>query len=472
VPTRSRFVWRDSVPFWLLVALLTLVFLTGGASRGDVQSLIVLRPVSVLLCGLALWSLKWDDVRANRFVFGMAAAIFLLSLAHLLPLPPMMWKALPGRELLAEVDRVAAVGDVWRPIALIPSAGWNAFFSLFVPLAALMLGVQLAREQLFKLLPVLLGLGLFSGFWGLLQSVGDPQGPLYLYRVTSNGVAVGLFANRNHQALLLAMLFPMLAVYASVGIISEEQKRFRTGLAIASGVVLIPLLLVTGSRAGLVLGAIGLASSYALYRKPVISTPKKRKGDARFDWRIPILGFVILAVSGIAVIMSRAEALKRLAMSDRIEELRIQALETMMGMVWKYAPIGSGAGSFAEAFQIDEPNALLKPTYFNHAHNDWLEVVITYGLPGVALIAIGLFGLFRISLKNLSGGLQNGRDAAFARLGLVLIVFLAISSVVDYPLRVPALVCVFVIAILWLTGAEAKGAGKPVGTSLPDQKGI
>jgi hypothetical protein len=36
---------------------------------------------------------------------------------------------------------VAELGEVWRPIAMVPPAAWNAFYSLFVPLAVLLLGV-------------------------------------------------------------------------------------------------------------------------------------------------------------------------------------------------------------------------------------------------------------------------------------------------------------------------------------------
>jgi hypothetical protein len=40
---------------------------------------------------------------------------------------------------------------------MVPSATWNAFFSSFVPLPVLLLGVQLSRGELFKLLPWVLG---------------------------------------------------------------------------------------------------------------------------------------------------------------------------------------------------------------------------------------------------------------------------------------------------------------------------
>jgi O-antigen ligase len=454
VARKSRFPKVESVPYWALVTFLVLTFLTGGGSRADIQSLIILRPAAAIFCGIALWSLRWEHVKAHKFLFGMAAAIFTLVGSHLIPLPPSIWGALPGREIMTEIDKVAELGEVWRPIAMVPSSAWNAFYSMFVPLAVLLMGVQLTREERFKLLPWVFGLGLFSGFIGLLQSIGDPQGPLYFYNVTNNGSAVGLFANRNHQAILLAMLFPMLAVYACAGVRTEEQVKVRGYIALAAGAVLVPLLLVTGSRAGLIVGVIGLASTTLLYRKHAITTPKRRKGN-KLDLRWLLGVFGVLCLGALTVIMSRAEAFKRIAAPDQSEDLRFQAWGPIAEMAWKYFPFGSGIGSFTEVFQIDEPYELLKPTYLNHAHNDWLEVYMTVGLPGLILLAVVICAACRAAWTSFRAERGEGRDIPYARLGAVLIAILAIGSIGDYPLRAPSITTVFVVAALWIANAKS-----------------
>jgi O-antigen ligase len=445
--SQSRFIAGSRI-FWALVLFLVLVFFTGGGARGDIQSLIILRPVAVLMCGFALWSLKREHVQANRFLFGMAVAIFALVGLHLIPQPPAIWGSLPGREIIAEIDKTAGLGDVWRPLTMVPSGGWNAFYSLFVPLAVLLLGAQLSREERFQLLPVLMGLGLFSGFIGLLQVIGDPQGLLYFYNVTNNGSAVGLFANRNHQAILLATLFPMLAVYACAGVKSEEQVKVRGYVALAAGVVLVPLILVTGSRAGLIVGVVGLLSVALLYRRPAITTPKKRKGN-KLDLRWLLAGFAVICLGGLTVMMSRAEAFKRLSAPDQTEDLRFKAWPYVMDMAEKYFPFGSGAGSFVEVFQVDEPNVLLKPSYFNHAHNDWLELYLTFGLPGLLLLACVVFVFAKATLSAFRAEIGEGRNVLFARLGAVAVVILALGSIGDYPLRAPTLAAVLMITALW-----------------------
>lgn len=459
---KDQFFKVEALPYWALVAFLVLTFLVGGASRADVQSLIILRPAAIIFCGIGLWHLKWEQVKAYRFAFGMTAAMFLLVLAHLVPLPPSLWSALPGREIITEIDQEAALGGVWRPVAMVPSAAWNAFYALFVPLAVLILGVQLTREQRFRLLPLILGLGLFSGLMGLLQTLGDPQGPLYLYNITNNGAVVGLFSNRNHQAIFLASLFPMLAAFAHVGIQSEEQARVRGYMSVAAGIVLVPLILVTGSRAGLILAVAGMISISALYRKPIISVPKKRRGT-KLDLRWMVGAFAVLCLGALSLLLSRAEALQRITAPDQVEDMRFQAWPPILEMTWRYFPFGSGMGSFVEVYQLGEPYALLVPTYLNHAHNDWLETILTGGLPAMALLIIAMLAWARMAIASLSEPLSAGRDAVFARLGAAIVLILALGSIGDYPLRTPSLACVFVVAVLWLSG-NGRSLPKNVGS--------
>jgi O-antigen ligase len=450
--SKSNRAWSAQArPYWALVIFLLLVFLIGGGARADINSLVILRPAAVIFCGIGLWSLKRQHFEVHRFLFYLAIGIFVLVGSHLIPLPPLIWGALPGRELMTEIDRSAGLGSVWRPISMVPSTTWNALYSLFIPLAVLLLGAQLHREQRYMLLPWLLGLGMLSGFLGLLQSIGDPQGALYFYKITNNGAAVGLFANRNHQAIFLACLFPLLAVFASSGIKSEQQAQLRSWIALAGTVVLVPLLLVTGSRAGLIAGFLGLTSIALLYRKPSMSTPKKRKGN-KLDLRWLFAVFGVVFLGGLTVLFSRAEALQRITEAGQLDELRFRSWPSIIEMAWKYFPIGSGIGSFVEVYQIDEPLELLQPSYLNHAHNDWLELYLTSGLLGLVGLVVAIAAWLRMTRKSLRAPLGDGRETLFMRLGAVILFILALGSLADYPLRVPSMMCLLVIAALWLGG--------------------
>lgn len=435
---------------WLSAIYVVLVFTIGGGSRADIQSLIILRPLAVAIGALGFWYLTRDHIRPHRFLFIMTGLLFSLILVHLIPMPPALWSALPGRMLAMEIDRTVGLSGVWRPLSLVPTGTWNALFALVVPITMLIIAAQMNREQLFGLLPMIIAVGLVSGFLGLLQAVGPPRGPLYFYRITNSDMAVGLFANRNHQAVFLATLFPMLAVFASAGLSSVSQLRFRGWASLAAGTFLIPLVLVTGSRAGLIATVIGLAFALSLYQPPEKLTIEKRKGSKSYAQHI-FVAVGTVAFAAVTILMARAEALERLITADATEDLRWVALGPIMKSAWQYFPAGSGVGSFAEVYQVQEPTVALGLNYFNHAHNDWVEILLTTGLPGALLACVAAFAYVKATLAAFSRKKTAGRDKQFAQLGTVILGILALASLADYPVRVPSLSCLVVIAAIWLS---------------------
>lgn len=379
--------------------------------------------------------------------------LFFLALLHVIPLPPSLWQALPGRQELVEIERLVGIGEVWRPLTLATANGWHALVALFAPLAIILLGIQLSRDDLFRLLPLLVGLVVLSGLIGLLQAIGDPQGSLYFYRITNNGSAVGLFANRNHAATLLACLLPMLVIFASTARGTADQVRFRLMLAAAIAIVLVPLILVTGSRSGLVSSVIGLAAAGLLFRRPMEGKAVRRGKPNRFKM-LPILGgLAAICLGFLTYFFSRAEAVERLFAEPSGEAARTDFWIVSLDLIWKYLPLGSGSGSYVEAYQIAEPAGLLDLTYLNHAHNDWIEIAVTFGLPGIVALIGALAGFASRSYHLWRREDGKRSSIAFGRMSSAAILILAIASISDYPLRTPIMMGVFAIFILWFTEA-------------------
>ena len=458
-----------SAPFWILAGFLTLVFLTGGASRVDAQSLLLLRPLSVIAVALALLTLKREHLAGRKWLLVGFGSIFLLCILHLIPLPPTLWQSLPGRGPMVEIERLAGLSEVWRPLTLTPMNGWHALVSLTTPLAVLMFGVQLNRDDLHRLLPLLIALGALNGFWGVLQIIGDPEGALYLYRPTNNGLAVGLFANRNHSAVLLVCLFPMLAVYASTSAGTVDQQRIRQFVAIAAGIILVPLILVTGSRSGMLLSVLALAGAGLLYRAPVGGrTVRRGETGVRLGAGHVVAAAAVVSLILLTIFFSRAAAWDRLFGRSAGEDARSDYWQIGIEMIWKYFPFGSGMGSFVEVYQLDEPLSYLHSTYVNHMHNDWLEIPLTGGLFAVLIVlAAIIFFLFR-AVKLWQRKDKDRRAVKLARLASVLIAVIALASATDYPLRTPIMMAVFSVFCLWLTspaladegGASGQGGGR------------
>ncbi|HSX55054.1 MAG TPA: O-antigen ligase family protein [Sphingomonas sp.] len=443
---------RSTTAFWALIVLVAAAFLFGGSARDDVIGLAVLRPVAAICLGIGLFLASGETLRHYRWPLIGLGALVLLTLLHLIPLPPSIWTALPGRELAAEAGRAGGIEQPWRPIALAPWRGWNALFALMIPAAAMLLAIRCDRQQQHRVMIAVLLLILVSVAVGAVQVAGGFNKLLYVYRISSLDVPTGLFANRNHFAVVLCCALPLL-VLAAAPEGATRPGSLALWLAGVVGAVGLLLLLLSGSRSGLLLAAVAIASVPLIYR-----WDKRNPGSLR-KRRLLMLGIAALAlmlIVAFAIYFARAEALDRLVATDESEELRFSAWGPIFEMVRQYFPIGSGVGSFVDVFYAGEPRELLKPSYLNHAHNDWLEWLLETGLPGVLLALAAIAGWTLRSLRLVRMQRGNGGGVGLALAGAVIILLLGLASIVDYPVRVPAVACLLALAAVWMAAPAAQ----------------
>jgi O-antigen ligase len=163
------------------------------------------------------------------------------------------------------------------------------------------------------------------------------------------------------------------------------------------------------------------------------------------------------ALIGLSLIGNRALSFDRLADLDAGEDVRVRALPVVWQMVRDYFPSGAGGGAFEPLFRLHEPFALLKPTYFNHAHDDFLELLVEHGIAGAVLVLAGLAWVVRLSVGVWRG---DGRveEVFRGRLGSAVILLMLVASITDYPLRTPLVMAILVLAAAWLAdgGRAAK----------------
>lgn len=447
---------RSTTAFWALIVLVAAAFLLGGSARDDVLGLTVLRPVAAVCLGIGLFLMTGETIRHYRWPLIGMSALVLLTLVHLIPLPPSIWMSLPGRELAIEAARAGGIEQPWRPIALVPWRGWNVLFALMIPAAAMLLAIRCDRQQQHRVMIAILILVLLCVGLGAIQVAGGFDRLLYIYPISSLDVPTGLFANRNHFAVVLCCALPLLVLAAA----PEGDSRsgsFRLWLAGVIGAVGLLLLLLSGSRAGLLLAAVAIASVPLIYRRDGRNAASLRRR------RLLMLGIVTLVLMlfiAFAIYFARAEAIDRLIAIDDAEELRFSAWGPIFDLARQYLPVGSGVGSFVEVFYAGEPRELLKPSYLNHAHNDWLEWLLETGLPGVVLAAGALAGWAVRSVRLLRMPRGDGNGVGLAIAGAVIILLLGLASIVDYPVRAPAVACLIAIAAVWMAAPMAqKGSG-------------
>ncbi len=437
-----------SLAFANVVGVLLLGILLGGSSKPDIVSLPLLRFVTVLSACYGLWALRREYAVAHWFLLGMSAAILTLIIIHLVPLPPVLWTALPGRRIIAEVDVAAGLRGIWRPISMVPDLTWNALFALSVPLAVLLNGLRLTAAEHRRIMIVVLVAGGLSILLGTLQ-LASASDALYLYGRGSVGSPSGFFANRNHQALFLSMLLPLFAVLMTD---RSRSRRFAGVIrfaCVAGTLIVIALIVVLGSRAGLVTGLLGLLASGS-----IMAMQRTRASGRRAASRRSLLvgtGFLAVAVLIVvgAMVAGSAETVSRVDGTDMGdgEELRFVIWPIITQSFPEFMPWGTGVGTYERVFRMIEPDAILRPTYSNHAHNDWLEIGWTAGVPGMLLLVIAILA-YVVTVRRVLR--LSGEARAVAWLGLVSIMLCAIGSLVDYPLRTPFLSALFALSCVWV----------------------
>jgi O-antigen ligase len=208
--------------------------------------------------------------------------------------------------------------------------------------------------------------------------------------------------------------------------------------------VAVPLVLVTGSRTGLLVAGASLVLVFAFSLLPI------KRLSVRPWVRYSVAFASVGALVGATIWASRDVAFMRL--ENQTEDLRWPVWQSIIDMLPHYLPWGTGVGSYVEAYQVLEPDNLLRPTFSNHAHNEMLEIVFTAGIPGAALALLAVVFLAAAVWR----GLRAAGDAAlFKRLGIVAIILLAIASISDYPVRTPILSAVFVLAAIWASASQS-----------------
>lgn len=373
------------------------------------------------------------------------------SLIQLVPLPPGIWSALPGRSLIAQGFAVAGQPLPWLPLSLTPDATLSSLVSL---LPAVAMGLVVVRREDCRvdvLIATLLLVTAAAIILGIVQLGGGEA--YYLYSVSNFGAAAGFFANSNHMAALLLVAIPFLtALVARFFAAKRSQSERVAGLALT--VIMIAVLLVgivsNGSFAILLLGAPVVAASALLLIPP---------GRVKVGRMVILTG--ALALLGVTFLVAMAATGMSVGNISSVT-IRKEIWEHSFALIGQFGLTGTGLGSFAEVYPLSENPGTVDWTYINHAHNDYIQLVLELGVPGAIVVAAFVFWWVKRTVE-----LWRVREPArFARAGTIASGALLLHSIVDYPLRNAALSSVFAMAIaMMVIGGRTWRAGPAKGNS-------
>jgi O-antigen ligase len=445
-----------AIPRWLAdgvlpfatAAVVLLALLLGGGTQQGFWSDAAIQLASLPLLALVL--LSPNLMRVPRAPVILLCLLIALPLAQIIPLPPTLWTALPGREEVARGYSAASLSLPWLPISLAPNITWRSVFSLLPAVAVFLAILRLSNRSRRILVVMMLAVTFLSVLLDLFQMMGGQSSALRFYAITNVDRAVGFFANSNHNAAFLYCAIPFAAAW---GIGLRRQPGRALLVVLLLGTVMVGLALAQ-SRTGLILSVIAGLSCIALVMCNGSGMPRRRL-------LIVVVGGNVIALL-IAFQFGFVSLAKRMQDADIMGDLRWPVASVTLKAAQANLPFGTGFGTFVPVYQTVEPRTLLLERYLNRAHNDWLELGLEGGVLSIAGLLVFLAWFGRLSFQVWRPG-QRGADAldtGLARAGSIIVILLMLHSIVDYPLRTTALMVVFALGCALLISPKRTSDGR------------
>lgn len=384
-----------------------------------------------------------------------------------------LWSAYPLLQLTPLPSTLAGFlgGEMQELYALLPGGAGKAHAYLSVDRGATFSGFlrQCALVAVFASILVLVGsakrllammilltaVGFAQALYGLVLLLGG--GELGMWSPGQTGDAVsGTYVNQNHFAGLMEVAIPaacgLLMSYRSErGVISGTRDVARyvselmfgqRGLILFSVLIMSGALILTTSRGGIGSLAIGIVVATAI----AVSQKGMRARELRVGAIAVVLALISVSWLGAGQF---SEKLKSAGLSSN----RAQQREVNYRIIEDNALTGTGVGSYRWVFPIYKDERF-GGYFYEHAHNDYLEVLSEQGIVGFFLLVAGtVLLLARIARAFAQRRDSLARGALFASIAGC--ISLMVHGLVDFNLQIPANATYFFV--LLAMGAAACG---------------
>ncbi|NJO18248.1 MAG: O-antigen ligase family protein [Thioploca sp.] len=333
-------------------------------------------------------------------------------------------------------------------VALLKSISYVLLFILILLLIT-------QRQRLQWIAYTLVFSGLFQAIYGSFMTLSGLEYGFFHEKLTYLGFATGTFINRNHLAGYLVMCLSigiglLIAQLSDNDNATSWRQRLRSILAwllsgkmrlrLYLGIMVIALVL-TRSRMGniafftslLIAGLFGLIRSRHTTRATVIL----------------LVSLIVIDVFIVGTWFGLDKVAQRLEQTRLITESRDEVSRYTLTYWQDYFWTGSGLGSFYAVFPHYRGMSL--SGFYDHAHNDYLELASETGLVGLILlgsIVLSSLGIALVAQYRRHNPLCRGIAVSV----VMTIIAILIHSSVDFNLQIPANVATFVIilALAWV----------------------
>ncbi|MCU7960022.1 MAG: O-antigen ligase family protein [gamma proteobacterium symbiont of Bathyaustriella thionipta] len=358
---------------------------------------------------------------------------------QLIPLPAFLLQWLSPQALAFHTAAFADQARGWHCISLTPGA--TVFYLLrsasYSAILILSLGLLNSRKRMRIFLWLLVISGLAQVSFGLLNMLS--QGAFSIRGIdgpwSSN---YGTYVNRNHFAGFLEMVIPAaIALLMSQPARHHHKPNIKARIkALAAWMLsgrLVRYLLVITLMGGMLLST-SRGGNLAMLASLGLATSLFSRARLRHAWLL----LVLLAAA--FFFMGGGELEKRL-LQEGLHDDRIDIRAAIYPAIGDFMLSGSGAGSFEQVFPPYK-NAQLSALRYQHAHNDYLQLILENGvLMALLLFAMQVYVLWIVAkalLKRRDLLLRAALFAAFAGMSGMLI-----HAWYDFNFQIPANAALF-----------------------------
>lgn len=342
---------------------------------------------------------NFDKWRLDTLTKVLVLAIIFLCLLQFLPFNP--YGPFAATEDLVPPPRfwtMSAQGSLESILFTLPLLGLFVFISCFG---------EYEQQLLIRFIFLGFAINFVSGVIELSYGTNVEIEGVFPFTVRS-----GLFANENHFSTLVFMMIPLIAWR-----FMWYSKRPLIYIAIA--LLLVGFLFAVGSRAGM-----GISAALAVFC---------------LFWKATEKEGLVIRVGALAVLIALAViSFSFLESGSALEgDLRLVFYKNTLKAIAEHWITGTGLGTFVFIYPMFEPQEDIVRVYANHAHNDYLELLLETGfLFFIPLMVLFFFQLFRHAMRN-----------ALTQAATLSVLAVLLHSLVDYPLRTMAIATIFTVLL-------------------------
>jgi O-antigen ligase len=375
---------------------------------------------------------------------------------QLIPLPRWLVEVISPASLHYYDQFASGSGNLaFVPISLAPFQTFREGLELltYFLLGFLIIKTVVSRLQMRRIFMVLVGMGFFEAFYGIFELYRQNPRLLFYKKTINLDMVTGTFVNQNHLAGYLCMIIPLVIgiMVARIDTYSLPDMNWRQKLVhfaergLSANLIMFIFLLVMSvavllsrSRMGLFLVVFAILVFLELTILFVGTLRRSRSAIKRF------LQVVFLIIAVVFMYVGVDATLERFSLEKISGETRTQYWGNTLDIFKDFPLFGCGLGTFVSVYPAYEEGEIHGPLI--HAHNDYLEYAAELGLVGFFFLLGGMIILF-VKTFHVWKQRRNPEVKGLGLGGIVSIFVIAVFSITDFNLHIPANMILFTIVL-------------------------